>query len=275
MIDLAASGLVALVGIATGAAWRVAGPGRAAPIDRVEQAGSSPLLGRAVQTAAYRVVARLGGALARVGITANAITLASVPMAAAAACALATRHYGVGAALGGASFVCDALDGHVARATGTASAAGEVLDATCDRVCEALMLCGLAVAWRSSPALLALVLAAEVGAQQVTLASAKAEAFPAVRDRVPRGLMRRAERAAYLVVAAAMAGALADMLPPDAAARVARIPLVAAMGLVAVLGNASALHRFAALARALRAPDAPEAIVAPDPTEVKDGRTIL
>jgi CDP-diacylglycerol--glycerol-3-phosphate 3-phosphatidyltransferase len=252
VIDLAASSIVGLAGVTTGVAWAAAGAGRAPRIERVEQAGSSPLLGKGVQVTAYRALQPLGRALIRMGVTANAITLSSVPLAAAAGVALAAGHYGVGAALGGASYACDALDGLVARAAGTASAAGEILDAVCDRVCEALMLCGLAVAWRSSVWLIVLVLAAEVGAQQVTLATAKADAFPVARDRVPRGLMRRAERAVYFIGAAALGGALADLLPPNLAPAAARAPLVVAMALVAVLGNLSALSRFAALARALR-----------------------
>jgi hypothetical protein len=86
----------------------------------------------------------------------------------------------------------------------------------------------------------------------VTLASAKAEVFRAARDRVPRGMMRRAERAFYFIGAAALAGVLLDLLPPADARQWAHVPLVLAMGLVAVAGNASALHRFASLALILR-----------------------
>jgi CDP-diacylglycerol---glycerol-3-phosphate 3-phosphatidyltransferase len=251
VIDLAASSVVGCAALAAALAWTIAGRGHALHADRVAQAGSSVLLGPTVQQAAYWAGQPLGRALVRAGVTANAITVASIPLAAGAAVALAEGHYGVGALLGGWSYACDALDGLVARSTGTASDAGEVLDAVCDRICEALMLGGLAVAWRSSVPLLALALLAGLGAQQVTLASAKADVFPAARGRVPRGVMRRAERAAYFVGAAAMAGALLDLLPPVYARTAAQVPLVLAMGLVAVLGNASALLRFSALARVL------------------------
>jgi CDP-diacylglycerol--glycerol-3-phosphate 3-phosphatidyltransferase len=188
----------------------------------------------------------------RAGASANAITIASIPLAAGAAVAFAEGHWGVGALLGGMSYACDALDGMVARATATASAAGEVLDAVCDRICEALMLGGVAIAWRTSVPLLTLALFAALGAQQVTLASAKAETFPTARARVPRGVMRRAERAVYFIGAAAMAGALQDLLPSVYAHPAAQVPIVLAMGLVGVAGNASALQRFASLARVLR-----------------------
>ena len=245
MIDLAASSVLATAALGAAVAWTVAG--RDVQSERVEQAGSSVLLGRRVQHAAYWAASPVGRALARAGVSANAITLASVPLAAGAAVAFAGEHWGVGALLGGMSYACDALDGLVARATGTASDAGEVLDAVCDRICEALMLGGVTVAWRASVPLLALALFAALGAQQVTLASAKAEVFPSARPRVPRGVMRRAERAVYFIGGAAVTGALKDL-----GVATAQVPLILAMVLVGVLGNASALHRFVSLARVLR-----------------------
>jgi CDP-diacylglycerol---glycerol-3-phosphate 3-phosphatidyltransferase len=250
--DLVASAVLVGAALAGALAWMVAARGRELQAQRVQQAGSSMLLGPRVQQAAYWAVQPLGRALVRAGISANAITLASVPLAAGAALAFACEHWGVGALLGGMAYACDALDGLVARSTGTASDAGEVLDAACDRICEALMLGGVAVAWRSSVPLLALALFGALGAQQVTLASAKAEVFPAARAHVPRGVMRRAERAVYFIGAAVVAGALQDLVPPSYARPAALLPLAIAMGLVGVLGNASALHRFASLARALR-----------------------
>jgi CDP-diacylglycerol--glycerol-3-phosphate 3-phosphatidyltransferase len=252
VIDLAAAAVVGGVVLAGAVAWVTSGRrGRFEP-ERVRQAGASALLGAGVQKAAYWVAQPVGRRLVRAGVSANAVTLASVPLAACAAVALAQGHYGVGALFGGLSYACDALDGLVARSTGTASDAGEVLDAACDRICEGLMLGGLAVAWRNSVPLLVLALLAAFGAQQVTLATAKADLFPGARSGVPRGLMRRPERAAYLVGAATIAGVVLDVLPPATAETFARVPVVLAMGLVAILGNVSALHRFTSLNRALR-----------------------
>ncbi|HEY8086816.1 MAG TPA: CDP-alcohol phosphatidyltransferase family protein [Polyangiaceae bacterium] len=249
MIDAVAGAIVLAAGLVVAAASALRPPRS----ERVERAGASALLGAGVQHAAYRFLQPLGRGLARAGVSANVVTLASLPFGGAAAWAVATGHYGLAAVLAGISYACDALDGIVARSSGTASAVGEVLDAACDRICEASMLGGVAFAWRGSPLLLALALAAGLGAEQVTLASAKAEAFPAVSERVPRGMMRRAERAAYFVGAAALGGVLLDTLPPGAAPTGARIPLVVSMLLIAVVGNASALQRLGALARALRA----------------------
>jgi CDP-diacylglycerol--glycerol-3-phosphate 3-phosphatidyltransferase len=252
VIDLVGSAMVTGAAVAGVAAYAAFGRRRSLPSPRVQQAGSSVLLGAYVQHATYWAARPVVRALIGASVSANVITLASIPLAAGAAVAFAEEHWGVGALLGGLSYACDALDGLVARATGTASQAGEVLDALCDRICEGLMLAGVAVAWRGSVPLLALALVAALGAQQVTLASAKTEAFPAARGRVPRGLMRRAERAAYIIGAATAAGALQDLLPPVHAAASARVPLIGALGLLAILGNASAVHRLASLVRVLR-----------------------
>jgi phosphatidylglycerophosphate synthase len=252
VIDLVGSAIVAGTAVAGVVAYAAFGRGRSAPSPRVQQAGSSVLLGAYVQHATYWTARPVERALVRANVSANAITLASIPFAAGAAVALAEQHWGVGALLGALAYTCDALDGLVARATGTASQAGEVLDALCDRVCEGLMLSGVAVAWRGSVPLLALALLAALGAQQVTLASAKAEAFPAARGRVPRGLMRRAERAVYVIGAAAAAGALQDLVPSAYALTAARVPLIVALGLLALVGNASAVHRLTSLVRLLR-----------------------
>lgn len=241
MMDLTAS-LVLFVSFALAAmAWWASGRSRRA--ERVEQGGSSVFLPAAAQHVGYLAMAPLGRALARMGISANAITLASIPLAAAAAVAFAYGHYGLGALGAALAFTCDMLDGLVARTTGTASDAGEVLDAAADRVCEALLFGGLAFAYRERPVLLGLVLFAGLAAQQVTHASAKVEVY-ALKS-VPRGTMRRAERAVYFVVGAALCGLVGHIAP-----------MLVALVVIGVAGNVSATRRYVALARALRERDA-------------------
>lgn len=235
MMDrVASAGLFALLATC-GVGWLALSRAR---FERVERGGAG-LLGLGSQNAAYWAIQPIGKLLARTGVSANAVTLASVPFALGAAVAFARGHFGVGAWLAAACFACDALDGLVARATNTASDAGEILDAAVDRVCEALIFGGLTIAWRDSVPSLAVVLVAALAAQQVTLASAKSELHP--RAKVPRGWMRRAERAALVVLGAAATGLF------DTAA-----PLVVALSIVAIVGNASAVHRFFVLASALR-----------------------
>jgi CDP-diacylglycerol--glycerol-3-phosphate 3-phosphatidyltransferase len=249
VIDLACSiALFALVGLGA-AAWFATGGARHPRSARVAHAGGSVLLPLSTQTGGYWVIERLGRALVRVGLSANAITLASIPFALAAALALANGHWGVGAALTSLSFVCDTLDGIVARTTGTASDAGEILDAAVDRVCEALLLGGITIHFRDDLRLVGLTLAASLASQLVTYASAKAEIYP-VRG-VPRGAMRRAERAVYLVVGMATSGLVA----PFTSHAWAVAPLVVALALIAGVGNVSAVLRFVAIARGLRERD--------------------
>ncbi len=251
MTDLAASALLAAIASAGAVAWKSVGRARAPRFDRLDRAGRSIFLGAGVQRSAYWAAQPIGRALVRAGVSANAITFASIPLAAIGGVAFAAGHYGVGALFAAASFACDALDGLVARQTGTASQAGEVVDAVCDRIAEALLFAGITVAWRASVPLLAVVLGAALGAQQVTFASTKAEVYPEAAGAVPRGLMRRAERAVCMVLGAAASGVLVDILPSSAGAWAAA-PLAIALAVLAVVSNASAVHRFVVLARTLR-----------------------
>ncbi len=252
MIDFVAACIVAGAALIVAVVWAASPSRRNRDIARIRQSGSSVLLGPGVQRVAYGAFEAISSALVRGGVSANAVTLSSVPLAAVAAVALATGHDGTGALLAAMSFGCDALDGMIARSTGTASQAGEVLDAACDRICEALMLAGIAIAWRSSVPLLCVVLLAQLGAQQVTLASAKAAAFPSLRSSVPRGVMRRPERAVYFIGAAAATGLLRGMLPEAQAETLVRLPLVVVLLLIGLVGNVSAISRSLSIARGLR-----------------------
>lgn len=221
---------------------------------RIDRAGGSILLGKGPMEAAYWALRPVARACIALGVTANAITWTSLVLAAAAAVALATGHLGVGAALSAVSSLGDALDGMVARETGTASDSGEVLDAVVDRYAELLFLGGVAMYGRASPALLALAFAAAAGALMVSYSTAKAEAFGVTP---PRGAMRREERAVYLVLGATLApicGAAARRwgLP----SWIEQAPLFVSLGLVAVVGNLSAVRRFRSIAAAVRRPGA-------------------
>jgi CDP-diacylglycerol--glycerol-3-phosphate 3-phosphatidyltransferase len=247
VLDLACSlALVALaVGVAAAYAGRVWRSG-AAHHPRIELAGASPLLGKGLMEMGYWAMHVPARACMARGVSANAISWWSLALAAAAGVALAMGHYGVGAVLSVASFVCDALDGMVARETGTASGAGAVLDAVIDRYAELFFLGGIALHERADPVALGLVLAAIAGAVMVSYATAKAEALAVD---TPRGTMRRQERAVYFVLGTAL-------VPLTAAAAswwglpawVSRVPLFATLGLVAVAGNVSAVRRLAHVA---------------------------
>ena len=250
MIDLVCSVfiLAAITGIAIAYAGRLVRAG-AAHHARVDAAASSPLLSRPAMEMGYWAIRPLGRLCIAAGASANGVSWASLALAAVAGLALASGHFGVGAALTLGSAVCDALDGLVARETGTASDSGEVLDAAVDRYAELFFFGGLAFFERGSGALLALTLAASAGAVMVSYATAKAEALHVV---VPGGAMRRHERAVYLVLGVTLvpiagAAGVEFALPPW----VERLPLVAVLAVVGGVANASAIRRLKAVADAV------------------------
>lgn len=250
MIDLQVSlillALTAAAAVAYGVRLTRVG---AAHDPRIDRAGTSVLLGKGVMEAAYWALQPVGRAAVWLGLTANGITLASLVLGLVGAFALAMGHFGVGAALTVVSALGDALDGIVARQTGTASDAGEVFDAAVDRYEEFFFLAALAYYFREEPLPLVLALLAVLGSFMVSYGTAKAEAL---QVEAPRGAMRRAERAVYLVsgvlfapVAAAVAARLG--LP----AWVGWAPILATLALVGVVANVSGARRLAAIARAV------------------------
>lgn len=248
--DLACS--LALVAIPAAAALaygaRVTLRGRARS-ERVEREGHSALLAKGVMEMFHWAIAPAGAACVRLGISANAVTFASLGLGIAAGVAVAAGHLGVGALLAGLCSVGDALDGVVARASKHASDAGEVLDAAVDRYTELALLGGLAVYLRDALGLLILTLLAICASFMVSYSTAKAEALNVTP---PRGSMRRSERAVCLVVGTALVPAAAAL-----GLRFHDAPIVVALLIVAVIGNVSAIRRFAAVARAVDAKGAP------------------
>jgi CDP-diacylglycerol--glycerol-3-phosphate 3-phosphatidyltransferase len=247
VLDLACSVVLAAgcLIVAVAYAGRVSRAG-AARHARVDRAGGSPLLGKGTMEMGYWAMRPAARACVALGVTADAVSWTSLALAAGAGGALALGHYGLGAVLSVVSSACDALDGMVARETGTASDAGEVLDAAVDRYAELLFFGGVVLDLRHDELAVALALAATAGAIMVSYSTAKAEAL---HVEVPRGSMRRQERAVYLAVGAALvplARAAGDRLGLPAWS--GNAPLLAVLALIAVVGNASAVRRLQALA---------------------------
>jgi CDP-diacylglycerol--glycerol-3-phosphate 3-phosphatidyltransferase len=247
VIDLACSaGLVALalvVGVFYGGRVLLAGP---AHHPRVERAGGSPLLGKGAMEMGYWALRPVARGCVLLGISANGVSWASLGLAALAGIAVAAGHFGVGAVLTSVSSACDAIDGLVARESGTASESGEVLDAAVDRYGELFFLGGAAYFARLDTPVLVLGLAAIAGAMMVSYSTAKAESLGVV---VPRGALRRQERAVGFVVGAMfvpLAGLACDRWHLPDWLRMA--PITACLGLVAIVGNASAFRRLRAVA---------------------------
>ena len=245
-ISLGLLGLTAAAGAAYAVRLTRAGAAKNA---RIDKAGTSVLLGKGAMEATYWSLEPFARAAILLGLTANGITLVSLGLAIAGAVAIAVGHFGVGAAFTVAATLGDALDGIVARRTGTASDAGEVFDAAVDRYEEFFFLGALAYYFRDRPVPLVLALSAALGSFMVSYGTAKAEAL---QVEAPRGAMRRAERAVYLtsgVVLAPVAAAAAVRFALPA--WVGEAPILLSLGLVGVVSNVSAARRLAAVARAV------------------------
>ncbi len=184
------------------------------------------------------------------GISPNAITIASTVVAAAAAWAIAAGSLSLGGwlYLFGASL--DIVDGRVARATGRVTRAGAFLDSTLDRVAELLVFAALAIRFRDGPVLYA-ALAAAISSVLVSYARARGEGL-GIQGEAKVGGMQRPERVVVTGLACAMAAA-ADAL---AGAGAARTLVGAALTLLAAGAGVTAVRRTASIFRALQASEA-------------------
>lgn len=156
---------------------------------------------------AYRACVAAGSTLAQSGISANALTYGSLALAAGAALAAALGAFAVAAILILASGALDLFDGVVARASGTSSRWGALLDSTVDRASDGLPLVGLVVFYASQGPLAAIPSLAMLSSFMVSYVRARAEALG---TRLPPLFMRRPERVLLLTLAL-----FAGLLPCD------------------------------------------------------------
>jgi CDP-diacylglycerol--glycerol-3-phosphate 3-phosphatidyltransferase len=190
---------------------------------------------------------RAARVLVRLGISANVITSLSIVLGALGGVLLGFGKFGPAAVAMVIASLGDALDGLVARRSGSASVAGALLDASGDRYQEFFFLGGLAVFFRESAPALILTLLALSGSFMVSYGSAKAEALGVP---VPPGVMRRAERAAVLCAGAVLTPPFSWWAHRSAfAGWTGVLPLLVALVLIAVIANASAVRRLHSLAR--------------------------
>ena len=187
------------------------------------------------------------------GITPNQLTAASLACSLGGAVAFALGRPALGGALVIGCAILDALDGMVARTRGTASDAGELIDAAVDRYAEIATFAGIAAYYRNYPLGFWLALLSLGGALLVSYARAKGE-ISGIDARM--GSMNRGERAFYIGVGGLFAPHLAQVLEPGAARPVFHL-LLCILVLVAVMANVTALRRFLYIYKELRARDAP------------------
>ena len=161
-----------------------------------------------------RPVNRCGGALARLGIHPDWVTVAGLALVAVAALSLARGELLAGGLILLVSLPLDALDGAVARAMGRTGAFGMVLDSTLDRYADGLIFGALGYYFAAQGRLdmLALALAALAGSYLVSYVRARADdAKVAVATTV--GLFTRMERVVVILVMTLGSGLLDSTLP--------------------------------------------------------------
>jgi CDP-diacylglycerol--glycerol-3-phosphate 3-phosphatidyltransferase len=173
------------------------------------------------------------------GITPNALTLASLPVTILAAVALGVGQFGVGGGFLLLAFCFDAWDGLLARETAVASDAGEMLDATVDRYNDIMIMLGFLYYYRNDVGPWLLASAALIGTIIVSYTRAKGETFGVDPN---FGVLQRHERALCLGLGALSAPAVAHAVsePHD---HPLYYSMIAALTVVAVGTNVTALRR--------------------------------
>jgi CDP-diacylglycerol---glycerol-3-phosphate 3-phosphatidyltransferase len=217
---------------------------------RTDADGGSVFLNKASMEMGYWLLEPIVSALVSLRITPNMVTAFSLVPALLAGVAAGFGWFGLACVLATAGSLCDLLDGVLARRTGVASDAGEVVDAAVDRYVECLFLGGIAVYYRTHWMVLVLTLAALFGSLMISYTTAKAEAMQVT---LPRGSMRRAERAVYLLVAAGLTPLTRDLFAGSPSHALRELPILVALSLVAVVTNVTVVQRFGTMADALRA----------------------
>lgn len=175
----------------------------------------------------------LGRALVRMGVSPDAVTLVGTAGVVIAAVSLVARGQLVAGTI--AITLCallDVLDGAMARARGTTTKFGAVLDSTMDRVADGAVFGALAwwLATTGQPRLAAATLVCLVGGQVVSYVKARAEAAGL---RCDVGVAERMERLVLVGIGGLLTGFGVNW------------GLAAAVNLVAVLSIGTAAQRIA------------------------------
>jgi CDP-diacylglycerol--glycerol-3-phosphate 3-phosphatidyltransferase len=142
----------------------------------------------------------VGRVVARLGLSANALTVIGLLLNGAVAVVIATDHPHWGGVLLLVASAFDMLDGAVARATGTTSRFGGFLDSTLDRYSESVVFGGVLIFLLESDDAKTgaiLVFVAALGSLLISYARARAEA---AGWKASVGLVARPERVVLLAV---------------------------------------------------------------------------
>jgi phosphatidylglycerophosphate synthase len=220
--------------------------------ERADKDGGSVFVGKRFMEFGYWLMDPVVVVLDQARVTPDMVTAFSLLPAMAAGVAVSRGWFGLGCLLATGASLCDSVAGLLARRQGSASDAGEAFDAVVDRYVEFFFMGGLVIYYRFSLGLCTLAIAALFGAFMVSYSTAKAEALGVAP---PRGSMRRAERAIYLLFAAGLTPFAMLLAQPDAPLIVRQAPIIFATGLIAVVANVSVIRRLRAIVQAIRGRD--------------------
>lgn len=237
--------------------------------ERMEKLSKSRFVPRFLLEYGYWILYLPVRGLVAVGATPNMVTAASLLVAGAGAVLFASGRFFWGGFLLYVSFMFDALDGMVARATGMTSVRGEYFDAFIDRYTDFVVYLGIMWYYRDFPLALGLTTMAMVGSSVMGYARAKGEAV-GIDPNV--GWMQRHERAAVVGSLTCLSPLAAIFLEPGNPHPRHHLVIVA-MAAVALFSNITSIQRawyvMSRLAPARRRP-APEAVAPPAPTLGKE-----
>lgn len=144
-----------------------------------------------------RIVDPIGRSLAKIGVTPTWLTLIGLAGTLTGAFLVGRQEFVAGALVAAAGSALDGLDGSVARARGSASRSGALLDSVADRIGETGMWAGLAFALSETPRLILLCVLSLGAALLVSYVRGKAESLGADGR---GGIMGRAERVILLTL---------------------------------------------------------------------------
>lgn len=164
--------------------------GRTPQVSGLERTNSTEIIGPLLQRYFYWFLRPIERVVVARRISPNAVTYASLLLAACAGVAIALGHMATAAWLYIFAGALDVLDGRLARATGQASRKGAFLDSVADRWGELFVFSGFAWFLRDSFWLLAVMLAVS-GSIMVSYTRARGEG---VGLKLDGGTMQRPER---------------------------------------------------------------------------------
>lgn len=161
------------------------------------------ILSVSVKAGAVRIIDPMGRALLRAGISPNAVTITGTIGVVAGAYLATLGHLVWATFIVTASALTDIMDGAMARARGTTSKFGAVLDSSMDRVADGAVFAAVAFIYRDeAPTFLAAILCLVAG-QVVSYVKARAEGLGMSCN---VGLIERAERLIILGVGGLLTG---------------------------------------------------------------------